>query len=167
MFRFQEIGSDDRHYHIYDRSRDLTIAIPKRNEMGYLKFPSTAPYRPWKKITWGLDFKGGKPTASGLALTTLSERHQIYAPPSFWGNWEVVSAHCGAARYRIEVEAIGDTHVVGQVKYYSDVRRDWVIEDFFKSTTIITGNAYSTVSVRLKGAGLGSSCWVTAAVSSP
>ena len=86
-------------------------------------------------------------------------RHQVWAGPMVFGNWVAVANHLGSADFTITVEPIGDTVVVGQVRYF-DRQNQHVTEDFNGEVSISTGNSVATVEVRLKGGVSGSSCWV-------
>ncbi len=89
-----------------------------------------------------------------------SERKQVYAGPNVFGPWSVVASHIGRVSYKISVEPIGNTVVVGEVRFY-DTNNRRVTKGFFKEVTIQTGNSVANVEVRLKGVPFGSSCWVT------
>lgn len=88
------------------------------------------------------------------------ERKQVYAGPNVFGPWSVVASHIGRVTYKISVEPIGDTVVVGEVRYF-DRNNGTVTEGFYKEVEIQAGNSVANVEVRLKGTPFGSSCWVT------
>lgn len=80
-----------------------------------------------------------------------------YAPPNFWGAWQTIASHIGSVSYSISYTAIGDTLVMGQVRYYNAANGgQQVIEEFRDSTSITTSNSVANVEVRFRGTPLGS-----------
>jgi hypothetical protein len=80
-----------------------------------------------------------------------------YAPPMVWGAWVRIDSHIGPSTYNISYEALGDTLVMGRVRYFkgSDGGTQ-VIEEFRDSTTITTSNSAANVEVSFKGVPTGS-----------
>lgn len=105
--------------------------------------------------------RGSQPRDLGKQAfkTALRTRYQVYAPPLVFGNWSVVGSHIGTVTVHLVVEPIGDTVVVGQVRYFNS-QNVQVEEEFHKETTVSTGNSVANIEVRLKGTPTGSSCWV-------
>jgi len=89
----------------------------------------------------------------------MMERKQVYAGPMMFSSWHVVASHIGSLSYSFTVTPIGDTVVVGQIRYFK-AEHDQVVEDFQETIEIQTGNVVANVEMRLKGAPSGSSCWV-------
>lgn len=79
-----------------------------------------------------------------------------YASPSAvgWGSWVPVGSHGGSVTYRLTARALGNTSLVGQVRYQGPQGER--VETFYGSVTIRTGNAYGNVYVRFQGQPLGS-----------
>jgi len=92
-------------------------------------------------------------------LFSSAGRHQIYAPPNAFGNWQVVHSHIGPTTRQINVTPIGDTVITGQVRYFNN-NNNQVVESFYQTTSVATGNSIANIEVRLKGTPTGSSCWV-------
>lgn len=99
------------------------------------------------------------PTNELFASQKYLRRHQIYAPPLKYGLWREVIGHIGRASFKISVKPIGNTDILGQVRFFDEENKR-IIEDFGKSVRIRTGNSVAAVEVRLKGNPLGSSCYV-------
>jgi hypothetical protein len=88
------------------------------------------------------------------------ERFQVYGGPDVFGPWEIVASHIGRAGYTIQVTPIGDTVVVGVVRYFGEGDSRPRTESFSEQVSIQTGDSVANVDVRLKGVPTGSSCWV-------
>lgn len=106
----------------------------------------------------GPDNEKAKGLSRGSAFK--KERVQVYAGPNVFGPWHVVASHIGSVSYDIKVEPVGDTVVVGEVRYYNEQNRQ-ITSGFYRETSINTGNSIANIEVRLKGVPFGSSCWVT------
>lgn len=87
----------------------------------------------------------------------MTRRLQAYAPPIAWGPWTIVGSHLGVVTFDIDYTALGDTLVMGEIRYFkganSGVR---VVEGFRDSVTITTSNSVANVEARFKGVPTGS-----------
>lgn len=73
-----------------------------------------------------------------------------YAPPMVFGKWKTILSHAGSQRVTIEVEPVGNTIVIGEVRYWQ--REDKQITCQFKdSITIQTAKVVAVIEVRFKG----------------
>jgi hypothetical protein len=80
-----------------------------------------------------------------------------YAPPDLWGAWVTIGSHLGSVTFDISYEALGETLVVGRVRYWKGIGPGGqVIEEFRDSTTITTSNSGANVEVSFKGIPTGS-----------
>jgi hypothetical protein len=80
-----------------------------------------------------------------------------YAAPMAWGPDATVASHIGSVTYTIKYEAVGDTLVQGQVKYYKGPGGGQLVTELFQDeTTITTANAVANVICNFKGVPTGS-----------
>ena len=102
---------------------------------------------------------GYQPEPNPISAPAAGQRHQIYAPPMFYGPWRTVKSHGGKVWVEVAVSPIGDTMVAGEIRYWkTDGER--VVKPFHGETAVRTGNVWGDVEVRLKGVPTGCSCWI-------
>ncbi|MES2684710.1 MAG: hypothetical protein V4650_14415 [Pseudomonadota bacterium] len=78
-----------------------------------------------------------------------------YAPPLLWGVWTNILSHGGVVSKKITYAPIGDTVVMGKVRYYK--KKDKQVEEEFKDeTTITTADVWANIEVCFKGVVTGS-----------
>ena len=95
----------------------------------------------------------------GLIPAAADQRHQIYAPPMIYGPWRQIAAHGGPVAFDISVTPVGDTQIVGEVRY-TNRTGEKTVDRFIGDVSIRTGNVWDKIEVRLKGVPTGSSCYV-------
>jgi hypothetical protein len=79
-----------------------------------------------------------------------------YAPPLAWSNWEKLpTVAIGRSSFGISYTPLGDTLVMGKVKYHNDDCEEIIVE-FKDSITVTQGECVSHVWVSLKGVVTGS-----------
>lgn len=85
----------------------------------------------------------------------MSKRFTAYAAPMMWGPWTTIQNHGGSVTFKIEYSAIGDTVVMGKVRYYKE--KDKLVEEEFKDEVVIrTANVWANIDTCFKGLPLGS-----------
>jgi hypothetical protein len=77
-----------------------------------------------------------------------------YAPPSFWGKWEIIGSHLGEVSFKITAEAVGSTLLRCKVRYYKTSTQQ-VVEEWLDSKKIECGNCVANVEVCFMGNPLG------------
>jgi len=85
----------------------------------------------------------------------VTKTFTAYAAPMMWGPWTTIQSHGGSIAFAISYSAIGDTLVMGKVKYFK-AKDTQVEEEFRDETTIRTGDVWANVEVCFKGVPLGS-----------
>ncbi|MDG3075996.1 hypothetical protein [Bacillus halotolerans] len=90
----------------------------------------------------------------------VSKQFSAYAPPNFWGVWYTIESHIGPVDLSISYKAVGDTLVLGKVRYFSENGKKE--QEFIDSVQISCGNAVDNVEVCFKGVPTGSAVegWV-------
>ena len=78
-----------------------------------------------------------------------------YAPPMTWGPWTPITNHSVATRYRIDVRPVGDTQILGQVRFHNRAGSQ-TVKTFVDRVTFTTGDCLANVWVRFQGQPLGS-----------
>lgn len=78
-----------------------------------------------------------------------------YAAPMAWGPWVTIESHGGSISFDINYRAVGDTLVLGKVRYFNKDNKK-VEEQFRDEVIITTGNSWANVEVCFKGNPLGS-----------
>lgn len=84
-----------------------------------------------------------------------------YAPPLIWGPEIEVGAHIGVAQFEINYEAVGDTLVMGRVRYFSENGGVEKTVEFKDTIGITTSNSVANVYCQFKGVVLGSAVKIT------
>lgn len=85
----------------------------------------------------------------------MAKTFTAYAAPMAWGPWMTIESHGGAIAFKITYSPIGDTMVMGKVRYHKE--KDKLTEEEFKDETLIkTGNVWASIDVCFKGFPLGS-----------
>ena len=85
----------------------------------------------------------------------MSKTFTAYAPPIVWGLWTTIQSHGGPIAFKITYSPIGDTMVMGKVRYYKEVGK-LTEEEFKDEVTIKTANVWANIDVCFKGVPLGS-----------
>ena len=67
-----------------------------------------------------------------------------------------IASHIGTVPYTIDYQAVGDTLVLAQVRYFAAGSGAQVTVDFSGSISIVTSNSIANIEVRFKGVPLGS-----------
>lgn len=85
-----------------------------------------------------------------------------YAGPMTWGPDVEIISHLGAISITVEYEAVGDTLVLGRIKYYSGPNGgELKTEEFNGSISITTSNSVANVYCDFKGIVTGSTVNIT------
>jgi hypothetical protein len=100
-------------------------------------------------------------TALSSSTVNAASTYNAYAPPNFYGTWTQVGAHAGAASFNIKAEPIGNTVIVGEVKYFPYANKPAIVVPFRGGVNIRTCPCYGTVQVHFKGIPTGSAVKVT------
>ena len=80
-----------------------------------------------------------------------------YAGPSIWGPELTVLSHLGVTTVKVSYSAIGDTMVLGRIKYHAGPNGGVLKEEEFNGETeVTTANAVANVICQFKGVPLGS-----------
>ncbi|MCC5468521.1 hypothetical protein [Pelosinus baikalensis] len=88
-------------------------------------------------------------------FTSLTYRvFELQALPGIYGVWLEIATHLNSSDYTITAEPLGDTEILGQVKYFNTNNAE-IVKDFHREISITTGGM-GTVSVRFKGFPFGS-----------
>lgn len=138
---------------------DGWIAVPKGNpEWHSVKLLIT---RSENKLTenYGLD----DASIMDTSLKTEIQRLRYYAPPVFFGPWVTAASYCATSlTYSISFEPIGDTQILGEVKYFKYPNVE-VTESIFSGAKITTApaNICANIMVRFKGVPTGSAVDIT------
>lgn len=85
----------------------------------------------------------------------MSKTFTAYAAPMLWGPWVTIQSHGGPIAFKITYTPIGDTLVMGKVRYYKE-KEKLVEEEFKDEITIRTADVWANVEVCFKGLPLGS-----------
>lgn len=80
------------------------------------------------------------------------------ALPLAWGPWTEIQSHLGSLTFTITYAPLGDTLVMGRVRYFKKGNPDpgQVVEEFKDETSITTSNSVANIEVSFKGIILGS-----------
>ena len=84
----------------------------------------------------------------------MSKRFIAYAAPMSWGPWATIQSYGGAIAFKITYIAIGDTMVMGKVRYYRG--KDKHVEEEFKDEVVIRTAVWANVEVCFRGLPIGS-----------
>lgn len=85
----------------------------------------------------------------------MSKTFTAYAAPMAWGPWMAIQSHGGVITFKITYSAIGDTLVMGKVRYYKE-KEKLREEEFKDEVTIKTADVWANIDVCFKGVPLGS-----------
>ncbi len=85
----------------------------------------------------------------------MSKAFTAWAAPMMWGPWTTIQSHGGVINFKITYSAIGDTMVMGKVKYYKE-QGHTSEEEFKDSTSIKTAVVWANIEVCFKGIPTGS-----------
>ena len=88
-----------------------------------------------------------------------------YAPPLIWGAEIIIENHLGSISRSISYEPLGDTLVMGRVKYFKEETGNpagkYVEVEFKDEITVKTSNSVASIKCDFKGIVLGSAVTVT------
>jgi hypothetical protein len=74
-----------------------------------------------------------------------------------WGPWTVVGSHLGSISFEVEYSALGDTMVMGEIRYFRGPDAGvQVVEGFRDAVTVTTSNSVANIEARFKGVPTGS-----------
>jgi hypothetical protein len=85
----------------------------------------------------------------------VTKTFTAYAAPMSWGSWATIQSHGGIITFKITYYVVGDTMVMGKVRYYRE-KEKLVEEEFMDKVTIQTADVWANIDVCFKGVPLGS-----------
>jgi hypothetical protein len=85
----------------------------------------------------------------------MAKQFNLYAPPVIWGPWMPIQSHGGSMHFNISYEAVGNTLVLGKVRYFKDKDKKTELQ-FSREVRIKTADVWASIEVCFKGIPLGS-----------